>query len=85
MQKFSALFGVMFGVKLYGITDNLNCTLQRSITAFDAKSAAETVCQTLLGLRPDASFMWKSRNRVHLTGTHGQSTIAPFRLLGPSK
>ena len=42
----------MLGVKLYGITDNLNCTLQRrSITAFDVKSAAETVCQTLLGLR----------------------------------
>ena len=47
-------FMVMLGVKFYGITDILNCTLQgRYITA---KSAAGAACQTLVGLRSDTSF-----------------------------
>ena len=58
MQTFNTFFGMMLGVKFYGLTDILNCTLQgRHITAFDAKGAARAVCQTLLDLRSDTSFI----------------------------
>ena len=58
MQTFKTFFGMMLGVKFYGLTDILNCTLQgRHITAFDAKGVARAVCQTLLDLRSDTSFI----------------------------
>ena len=57
MQKCNNFFGVKLGVKFYGITDALSCTLQRSsVTAFNAKSAARALCQALLGLRSDSCF-----------------------------
>ena len=57
MQNFGMFFGMKLGVKFYGITDSLSCTLQgSSITAFDAKHAATAVCQTLLGFWSDLSF-----------------------------
>ena len=72
MQTFNTFFGVMLGVKFYGITDILNCTLQgRHITAFDAKGAARAVCQTLLDLRSDTSFI-----TFYILGRHNYKSTA---------
>ena len=57
LLSFKTFFGVKLGVKFYGITDALSSTLQgRSVTAFDGKNAAKSVCQSLMGLRSEASF-----------------------------
>ena len=56
-QTFNLLFGIMLSERFFGITDSLSRSLQgQNVTAFDAKHAAETVCQTISGLRTDEEF-----------------------------
>ena len=86
LENFDVLFGITLGEKFFGLTDSLSSTLQgKTVTACDAKAAANVVCEKIVKLRTSAEFDIFWDNATSMAATLGLSDPSLPRVRRPPR